>query len=77
MVSKEIVFQRDATREHIKVCLEVTLNPFLPILFQNYIRSVTFFYYRLKITILKKYFEISLVLFRVRLEWKGCISFGF
>jgi len=68
MVSKEIVFQRDATREHMKVCLEVTLNPFLQILFQNFIRSVISFYYRLKIIIYKNILKILLASFRVHLE---------
>lgn len=45
MVSKEIVFQRDATREHIKVCLEVTLHPFSEffVLFQNFVSLVLIF----------------------------------
>lgn len=68
MVSKEIVFQRDATREHMKVCLEVTLNPFLQILFQNFIRSVISFYYRLKIIIYKNILKILLASFRVHRE---------
>lgn len=68
MESKEIVFQRDATREHIKVCLEVTSNPFFPILFQNFTSLIIIFYRRLSIIIFKNILKIFLALFRVPLD---------